>query len=400
MQRDDPRRGRVARSHTVATAAFRLAAVFILWAALWAVGRIVEGAGSWWGPLHLFMAGAVLLAISGATQLFSVTWAAAVPPDRRLAGWQRWVVAVGAAAAVVGVTRDLTWLTVAGGVLLGGGLAALGWILVGIVRRSLLRRFDLPGRFYMLAVASGVVGVALGVVLGAGAVDAAYLDVRTAHMHLNVVGLVGFTILGTLPTLLPTTVRHRMVSGREATAAWWGCVGGAGLMAAGVVWGPVPVGVGVGLVAVSGAALAGGIVVRLGASRLAGSGLPALLITTGTWWLLGWAGYQAVVLVGGSHTIYGRGVAVGVAGVALVLFGSLAYLVPVLAAGGGEALTANFARMHGWGTARVLVANAVPVMLVARVPAVVAGAAAALFLADYAVRVGRLLWARRQAAVE
>jgi hypothetical protein len=287
MERPDPRRGRVARSHTVATTAFRLAAVFIVWAAVWAVGSAIEGGGSWWGPLHLFMAGAVLLAISGATQLFSVTWAAAVPPDRRLAGAQRWAVAAGAAAAVIGVTREVAWLTITGAVLVGAGLVGLGWILVGIVRRSLLRRFDLPARFYLLAVGSGIVGVTLGAVLGTDSSGEAYLDVRTAHMHLNVVGLVGLTILGTLPTLLPTTVRHRMVSGREAVAAWWGCVGGTGLMASGMVWGPVPVGVGVGLVAVSGAALLGGIVIRIGVRQVAAAGLPALLITTGTAWLLG-----------------------------------------------------------------------------------------------------------------
>lgn len=399
MERPDPRRRRVARSHTVTATAFRLAGVFIAWAGVWALMRLVDGTDGWWGPLHLFMAGAVLLAISGATQLFSVTWAAAVPADRRVAGAQRWMIAVGAAAAVIGFTRGVAWLTVAGAVLVGAGLVALGWILVGIVRRSLLRRFALPGRFYLLAVSSGVAGVTLGGILGGDAAGGAYLEVRTAHMHLNLIGLVGFTILGTLPTILPTTVRHPMVSGREATAAYWACVAAAALFLSGVAWGPVPVGVGAGLAAVAGAMLLGGIVARLGARRIAGAGLPALLITTGTLWLLGWAGHQAAVLIGGGHTVYGRGVAVGVAGVAMVLFGSLAYLVPVLA-GGGPALTANFARMHGWVTARVAVANAVPVLVLAGAPGAVAGAAAAAFVADFAVRVGRVLvaHARRAAA--
>jgi nitrite reductase (NO-forming) len=393
MKSDDPRRGRVARSHTVTATAFRLSGVFIAWAGVWALMRLVDGTGGWWGPLHLFMAGAVMLAISGATQLFSVTWAAAVPADRRLAGAQRWVVAVGAAAAVIGVTRGIDGLTIAGAVLVGAGLIGLGWILVGIVRRSLLRRFALPGRFYLLAVASGVAGVTLGGIVGVGGAGGAYLDARTAHMHLNLIGLVGFTIVGTLPTILPTTVRHRMVSGREATVAYWVCVVAAVLMAAGLIWGPVPVGAGAGLAALGGALILGGIVVRLGVRRVGGAGLPALLIATGTVWLLGWAAHQAVVLLGGAHTVYGRPVAIGVAGVAMVLFGSLAYLIPVLA-GGGEALTANFARLHGWGLPRVLVANAVPILVLAGAPAAAAGTAAGVFVADFAVRVGRVLAAR------
>jgi nitrite reductase (NO-forming) len=393
MDGSELRRGRVARSHTVAAAAFRLAAVFIAWAGGWALLRAFSGGGSWWGPLHAFLAGAVLLAISGATQLFSVTWAAAVPGDRRLAGAQRWAVAVGAAAAVIGVTRGVGWLTVAGTALVGAGLVGLGGILVGIVRRSLLRRFALPGRFYLLAVVSGLVGVTLGGVLGAGSAGPAHLDVRTAHMHLNLVGLVGFTILGTLPTILPTTARHPMVSGREAVAAFPLCVAAALLMTAGTVGGPVPVGVGVALAGIAGVLILGGIVVRLGVGRIA-AGLPALLIATGTAWLLGWAGHQAVVLLGGGHTMFGRAVAVGTAGVAMVLFGSLAYLIPVLAGGGGQALGANFARLHGWGPVRVAAANAVPVAVLVGAPGIVAGILAAGFVADFGVRVARVLLVR------
>ncbi|MEX2322432.1 MAG: hypothetical protein WEA29_01510 [Acidimicrobiia bacterium] len=394
MQPADPRRGRVARSHTVAAAAFRLAGGFIAWSMGWAVVVAVRG-GVWWGPLHTFMVGAVLLAISGATQLFTVTWAAAVPADRRAAGAQRWVLAVGAVAAVMGVTFGLEWLVAIGAVLVLGGLGLLGWILVGVIRRSLLRRFDIASRFYLLAVGSGLVGVTLGWILGAEAAGAAHLDIRTAHMHLNLIGLVGFTIVGTLPTILPTTVRHPMVSGKEAVSAWWGSAAAAVAMASGMVSGPVPVGVGVALAAVAGAAILGGIVGRLGIGKVARAGFPALMIATGAGWLLAWMGHQAVTLIGGDHTVYGPWVAVGVAGVAMVLFGSLSYLVPVLVGGGGDALTANFGRLHGWGTPRAIVATAVPVAVLVGAPAVVPLGLAAVFVVDFAIRVIRVLAARR-----
>ncbi|HET9611478.1 MAG TPA: hypothetical protein VFP06_17830, partial [Acidimicrobiales bacterium] len=42
-----------------------------------------------WLPLHLFLAGGVTAAISGATVLFTVTWAAAPAPPGRLLAVQR-----------------------------------------------------------------------------------------------------------------------------------------------------------------------------------------------------------------------------------------------------------------------------------------------------------------------
>ncbi len=78
---------------------------------------------------------------------------------------------------------------------------------------------------------------------------------------------------------------------------------------------------------------------------------------------------------------------------ALVLFGSLAYLVPVLA-GPGERLGANFALMQGWGWVRMLVGNAVPVAVVVGLPAAVAVSVGAAFVADFALRVIRVFWRR------
>ncbi|WKZ83278.1 MAG: hypothetical protein QY307_03300 [Acidimicrobiia bacterium] len=397
MQVETGRQRRVARSHGVAASALRLGAIFMAWAAIWGVLRAIGGEGTWWGPLHAFMAGTVLLAISGATQLFSTTWSASVPADPRLAAAQRWSLAVGALLAVLGVANEVDWMTISGATLVGIGLVALGWILVGIVRRSLLRRFDLASRFYLLALASGAVGVTLGGIIGSGVGGSSYLDLRTAHMHLNLVGLVGFSILGTLPTLLPTTARHKLVSGKEAVAAFWLCVGAFALFTAGIVSGPAVVGIGCILVGAAAALILGGIVSRLGIARLLRGGLPALLILSGSLWLTGWVGHEAYTLLAEGHLLYARATAVGAAGVGLVLFGSLAYLVPVLA-GPGERLTANFARMHGQGAMRSVVANAVPVLLALGVRSEVPVALAALFLVDYLVRVVLVLTVGRRGA--
>lgn len=382
------RADRVARSHTLALAAFRLGGLFLVGAIGWGGLLLTREDPVWWGPLHAFLTGAVLLAISGATQLFSTTWSASPPADRRVGAAQRWLLAVGALGVVVGYTRRSDWLVIAGAILVGFALLALGWMLVDVVRRSLLRRFDWATRFYLLALSCGVVGVTLGAIVGSGGVvGGTFLDVRTTHMHLNLVGLVGFTIVGTLPTLLPTTVRHRMVSGRELRVAFCGCAIAALLMVAGVLAGPAVVGVGTGFAGVSALVVLGGIVVRLGPRRILGAGFASVMITTGALWLVGWALNQTRVLLVVGHRIYATATLIGVIGVALVLFGSLSYLIPVLA-GPGERLTANFGRMQAWKWPRVMVANAAAMAVLVGLPAPVAAVIAGAFLADFLVRVG------------
>lgn len=385
---------RVADSHQIVGAAFRLSAVFILWAAGWSVYRAFVP-GSWWGPLHAFMVGGVLLAISGATQLFSVTWAAAIPPDPRLALSQRWMLATGAATAIAGVVWESTPVVVLGATLVGLGLLTLGWILIGVTRRSLLKRFGLSSRFYLLGIAAGAIGVMLGGLIASGSSGSRYLDFRVAHMHLNVVGLVGFTIVGTLPTILPTMVRHKMVSGREAVFGFWGSAAALTVMAAGTLAGPVVVGIGCGLAGVGSAATLVGIVVRLGVPKVLKSGLPALLVTSGSLWLIGWVFVESITLIGGHQAIWSRATAVGVGGVALVLFGSLAYLVPVLA-GPGSSLAANFERMRGSPWARFALANGAVAAAALGLPGGVALVLGGAFLTDFGIRTIAVLTRRRR----
>lgn len=197
--------------------------VFAVVALVWDVVVLVRG-GSWWGPLHSFLAGTVLLAISGASQMFTVTWAASPAPPGWMAALQRWLIAGGVVAVLVGVPADVEALVWLGAVGVVAGLATLGAFIVRAVRRSLLRRFDLSARFYLTALAAGMIGVVLGAILGSGWVAEPYARVRLVHYHLNLVGLVGFTIIGTLPTFLPTAAHHRAVSGGGALVAWWLCL--------------------------------------------------------------------------------------------------------------------------------------------------------------------------------
>jgi nitrite reductase (NO-forming) len=262
--------------------------------------------------------------------MFTITWSASPAPPAWLAALQRWLVGAGAASVLVGVSAELDWLVWLGAVAVVGGLAALSASIVRAVRHSLLRRFDLSARFYLTAFVAGMIGVVLGAILGSGWVAAPYARVRLVHYHLNLVGLVGFTIIGTLPTFLPTVAHHRAVSGKEAVVAWWLCVAAGIAFVSGLFAPPAMVGVGSALAAVAGALVLGGILGRLwhrGRGKMA-----FLQISAGVVWLVSWAAIDAyTLLVGNGLGPFNRWTtAAVVVGVGQVLLGSLSYLIAVL----------------------------------------------------------------------
>jgi nitrite reductase (NO-forming) len=384
MSLTPPGRGRVVESHHIARTAFLAAFAFALVAVGWSIYVLAAG-GSWWGPLHAFLAGTVLLAISGASQMFTITWSSTTPPPRARVQTQRWLIIAGVAAVLVGVTFDisaLVWLGGAGAVV---GVALLGEIIYSAIRKSLLRRFDLSARFYLTAFAAGVVGISLGTFMGAGSELGTSPSIRPVHAHLNLVGLVGLTIAGTIPTLLPTTAYSRAVSGREALAAWWMSLVGTVSIALGL-WVPELVGAGVVLVALAGALILGGILWRLwekGRHKLT-----FLQITMGTMWLIGWGLVDGIrVMTDGVMTPFsGWTGAVVLAGVGQVLAGSLAYLVPVLK---GPPFEANRHLLEERSWLPLLALNAAGVALVAGLSAV-AAIPAAVWAADFGVRLARV----------
>lgn len=385
------RQARVVESHAIARLALRLGALFAVTAAVWAVIVLARG-GSWWGPLHAFVAGTVLLAISGAAQMFTITWASAPPPSHALATVQRRAIAVGTALVLVGVSTEVAILTWAGAIAVGAGLIALTVSISSVIRRSLLRRFDLSARFYVTAFLTGVAGVVLGAVLGTGGAGARVVETRLVHSHLNLLGLVGLTIVGTLPTFLPTIAHHRAVSGREAIVAWWLGLGGVLSIAAGLVLSPAAVALGNFLVAGSALLILVGILTRLwskGSSRLA-----FLQVSLGVIWLATWAVVDGVgILRSGTSPVFGGWTGAAVfAGVAQVLAGSLAYIVPVLIGSPtdryGEILTRRPA-------IPLLAANVSGVALVAGWETV-AALAAGIWAADILIRVLETARTRRR----
>lgn len=384
------RRGgdRVVESRRIAIASFRLGALFAGVALVWSAWILVEG-GSWWGPAHAFLAGTVLLAISGSTQTFTITAAASRPPSAAFSGGQRWLVAVGVSLVLTGVVSGIPLVVLGGGLLTVLGLGLLARILIEAIRRSLLRRFDLSSRFYLLAIVAGVVGVGVGSLLGSGI--SVTSELRAVHVHLNLVGLVGLTIVGTLPTILPTLAHRRAVSGREALAAWWLAFASVAAMMGGLGLGQIAVGVGVLLAAVSLMMILFGVVIRLGGEGLRG-GLPYYQVCLGSFWLVAWAIIDGLALManGGFSPFSGWNGAVVVAGVGQVLLGSLAYLLPVLA-GGEPRLGRNLERAANRLWLPLISANAAGLGLAAGIPPL-AVAGMGVWLADFGFRLALFEW--------
>jgi len=284
---------------------------------------------------------------------------------------------------LVGVTARIDPLVWVGGASVVAALLMLGSMLTRVIQRSLLRRFDLSIRFYLLALGCGAIGVTLGAVLGTGTVEGTnYADLRVVHLHLNLVGLVGFTILGTVPTLLPTFAHHRAVSGREALVGLWLCRGAAALMVGGVFLAQL-VGVGMLLAATAAALITGGIVIRL-RGRPRHETLPFLQVIAGIGWLTTWAVIDGAMLTTGTSTapLGAWTVAAILVGVGQVLAGSLAYLVPVVV---GPPVTDNLARLGRRPWIPLAAANVGGILLVAG-SAGAATLAASVWLADFARR--------------
>jgi nitrite reductase (NO-forming) len=180
-------------------------------------GRVGGGA---WLALHLVLLGTVTNAIIVWSDQFAAALLHARPSGEtaalaRLVGLNLAVVAV-----LAGVQLARPALTATGAGLLTVVVVAHALILAARLRRGLAARFGDAVWFYLAASAALLAGIGLGLLLSGGAAGSAdaYRAMRLAHGHLNVLGWIGLTVLGTLFTLWPTVLRTRMVAGVPAAA--------------------------------------------------------------------------------------------------------------------------------------------------------------------------------------
>ena len=303
-----------------------------------------------WAVVHLILAGALVLLISAVTLMLAVTWAAAPAPPVVAVVIQRAAVVAGVWLVVMGREVGMaSWVVVAGATLHVAGLLLLAGLLVATVRRGVKRRFDVAVAGYVVALVAGSVAVVLGAVMS---VDGAHLDLRRTHLVLNLLGLVGLVVMVTLPHFTATVVRSKMSPAsrppRPALILGWQTAAvavaavGLGLGESG----PAAVGLGAYVLGI----LATGLVMPPPTTRQFRWAGPRLLALWGgiVWWAVV-VGASAVEAARGSEVFVGRWLWVlVVAAFGQLVWGSLAYLLPVLRGGGHVRLAEGFATMRSW----------------------------------------------------
>jgi nitrite reductase (NO-forming) len=302
-----------------------------------ALGERVANGG--WLALHLVLLGAVSNAIVVWSEYFAAALLHTAPAGERAALARTVALNAGIVAVLVGVPSGQSALAAAGAGLAGVVVLVHGLGLAGRVGRALQGRLSGTVWFYVAAGAALLAGMGMGLWLAGGVAGSAdaYLALRLAHAHLNVLGWVGLTVIGTQFTLWPTVLRTRMLPGLERAVRWSlpPLVVGLAVAAAGLavrhqptaLAGLVVYAAGLGVALVPFLRTARQRPPRTAASWMLGAGMAWLVVAV--------AG-DLVALAGGSNVAdldgrVGRLVPAVVAGFALqTLTGALSYLLPVV----------------------------------------------------------------------
>lgn len=358
------------------------------------VAGITRVSPDWWLPLHLFVVGALLSAVLATTQMLAVTWSTAPAPRPFVATAQRWTLAAGAVALVVGRETDRTWMFVAGATMVIAAMLALASILIRVRQQALTAWFEPSIEAYVAAAVAGATGMSIGLLLGTDRAGRSAVELRDVHLVLNVFGLIGLVIAGTLPNFAATQVRSKMslratptamrVTFAVLAAATAGAATGHLIDRPGVVAG--------GLITYALALIAVAAMLPIYTRhRLRWAGPRVVQLAAGIAW---WAAMTAALAVATIRETDDRSIlrALVVGGFAQILVASLAYLGPVLRGGGHERLTSGFAITRS-GVSLAAGNVAALAAFVGHNPTL--AAALAIWLTDIAIRAGWLLTTTR-----
>jgi hypothetical protein len=180
-----------------------------------AVGGLWPG-GRWFG-VHLFTLGVLtnlVLALSGH---FARTL---THEGGRASRWQLPIANAGIVAILWSIPTGSDWVVAAGATVLVAEVMRSYLVLRRLRGRSLAGRFGWIVRSYERAHGAFVHGAILGALIGTGLLSGPWsLSARVAHLHVNVLGWAGITLLATVVFFGPTVARTRIVPGADARAA-------------------------------------------------------------------------------------------------------------------------------------------------------------------------------------
>lgn len=172
-----------------------------------------------WLTIHLLLLGAATNAILTWSDHFvsALLWTRSQNRNRQM--MIIILINIGILGILVSVSTHTNWLTIPFATLI---IATIVFYLLGIsnaIKRSLNRRFIKLLRYYQTAAFFLLIGVILGV-MDSFKSDDDPLQPRLAlaHLHANLLGWVGITVIGTLVTLWPTVLRTTMHARAIASA--------------------------------------------------------------------------------------------------------------------------------------------------------------------------------------
>lgn len=173
--------------------------------------------GGRWLAVHLFTLGVLTNVIVAFTQHFGQTVTRAGARDWR---WQPPVLNLGVVLVLIGVTTGTVW-AIAGGATIATTVVFVSYLRLRRMRReSVGARFAWIARVYERAHGSFIHGAMLGLLLGIGALPGSWYGAgRIAHLHVNVLGWAGLTLLATVVFFGPTMLRTRIEHGADTHAA-------------------------------------------------------------------------------------------------------------------------------------------------------------------------------------
>ncbi len=374
--------GRVAAVHRQTRRGLLVALGFAVAAV---VATIVPHDSGAWLPLHLFLLGALLNAVSATTQMLAVTWSAAPAPPSSQASGQRWVLSIGVVAVVVGRETDRVGLVMVGGALVIVALGALVVLLSIVWARAVAGRFRPAIEGYVAAAVLGLAGTAIGVSLATDENLTQWARWRATHVTINVFGLIGIVVAATLPYFSATQARRKMHRAATPTAIRGVLAVLAGATVAAAVgqargWSST---VTVALFIYAAALVVLAVLLPVYDRRaLRWAGPRLLQLEAGLAW---WIAMTVTVAILAGHGEDDRPAlrALIVGGYGQILVASLASLGPVLRGGGHERLTAGFARTRSW--IALVAGNVAAVAALLGLPALLV-VALVVWLADVLVR--------------
>ncbi|MGN6783087.1 MAG: multicopper oxidase domain-containing protein [Marmoricola sp.] len=171
-----------------------------------------------WLLFHLLLLGAVTHSIMVWSQHFTEALLHVPPAPPRPRSTRLALLNAGVVVVLAGVLRDSWTLASIGATAVAVAVVWHGGALLGMLRGALGSRFAPTVRYYVAGAAVLPVGLTFGVLMVRGLPEEWHARVMVAHVAVNVFGLMGMAVLGTLVTPWPTMLRTRVVTGVERAA--------------------------------------------------------------------------------------------------------------------------------------------------------------------------------------